>query len=94
MTACSRFIVVFEAIAGADGIHALRHLLKTARRVFGLRCVDCRQIPGGAANEEHILPDSTLAEHFYRSYGADQRRPSELATADNPDSGQTRKNAT
>jgi hypothetical protein len=37
------FTVTFRAPAGSAGIHALRALLKTALRRFGLRATDVRE---------------------------------------------------
>jgi hypothetical protein len=42
------FTVTFRAPAGSTGIHALRALLKTALRRFGLRCTDIREEPAPA----------------------------------------------
>jgi hypothetical protein len=33
------FVLGFKPVAGVDGIRALRGLLKTSLRTFGLRCV-------------------------------------------------------
>jgi len=38
------FSVLFVAIPGVDGIKAIRALLKTALRRFGLRAIDVREI--------------------------------------------------
>jgi hypothetical protein len=43
------FTVTFRAPAGSAGIHALRALLKTALRRFGLRATDVREENAPAA---------------------------------------------
>jgi hypothetical protein len=39
-----RFVVTFRPAPGTDGIRALRLLLKSAKRQFGLIAVDAREI--------------------------------------------------
>jgi hypothetical protein len=38
------FVIRLEALPGVDPTRGLRWLLKTALRVYGLRCVDAREL--------------------------------------------------
>ena len=44
-----RFFIILEVAPrnGADGYVRLRKLLKLALRVFGLKCIECREVPQG-----------------------------------------------
>jgi hypothetical protein len=41
----TKYILTLEAPHDRDGVRALRWLLKTALRRFGLRCTDARELP-------------------------------------------------
>ncbi len=52
------FTVTFHAPAGGAGIHALRALLKTALRRFGLRCTDIREERAPAPDTSTRIADA------------------------------------
>jgi hypothetical protein len=73
MTSRPRFVVTFSPTPRVDGIRALRLLLKSARRRFGLVAVDAfedrsssLEISNRAADEFRKLRDEVVAERAAR----------------------------
>jgi hypothetical protein len=73
MTSRPRFVVTFSPAPRVDGIRALRLLLKSARRRFGLVAVDAfeersssLEISNRAADEFRKLRDEVVAERAAR----------------------------
>jgi hypothetical protein len=69
MTARSRYVITFSPAPGVDGIRALRLLLKSTRRRFGLVATDAYEdrsspleISNGAADEFRELQDAIVEE--------------------------------
>jgi hypothetical protein len=56
------FVIHLRPMPGVDGIHALRHLLKTSLRKYGLRCVLVRE----QQHEQSIQKGRTDAHHVQK----------------------------